>query len=399
MLAPVALHHPRRLPLELGDHGRPVGLADDLAAGRTTPTCWRARSSGARSATRRSRRSSPPCGVVALGLMAAFVLARYSFRGRGLIYAVFAAGLMFPMTVAITPLYIMVRNLGPDELARRASSCPQIAFAPADHDHHPACRSCGAIPNELQEAASIDGCSRLGFFWRMVIPLAIPGVITVGILAFIGSWNSYLLPLFILNNEASFTLPLGVAGVRVAVLRRHRQGARLHVAVDDPGAGVLQPLRATHRRRADRRGEGLSQRHGVTSNGFGARPRARSRQMTLEEKTAQLGGFWVDQGDELVAPMAGELASSTRYDDAIARTASATCTRVYGTRPVDPGRARRVAVGRAATPPHADPARHPRDRPRGMPDGPGGLEGGDLSHAARLGGVVRPRHWSRRWRD
>ena len=66
-----------------------------------------------------------------------------------------------------------------------------------------------AIPNELQEAAAIDGCSRLGFFWRMVIPLAIPGVITVGILAFIGSWNSYLLPLFILNNEASFTLPLG----------------------------------------------------------------------------------------------------------------------------------------------------------------------------------------------
>ena len=50
--------------------------------------------------------------AVALGLMAAFALSRYSFRGRGLIYAVFAAGLMFPMTVAITPLYIVVRNLG-----------------------------------------------------------------------------------------------------------------------------------------------------------------------------------------------------------------------------------------------------------------------------------------------
>ena len=67
-----------------------------------------------------------------------------------------------------------------------------------------------AIPKELEEAASIDGASRLGFFFRMVIPLSVPGVVTVGILAFIASWNSYLLPLFILNNEDMYTLPLGV---------------------------------------------------------------------------------------------------------------------------------------------------------------------------------------------
>jgi raffinose/stachyose/melibiose transport system permease protein len=67
-----------------------------------------------------------------------------------------------------------------------------------------------AIPDEIQEAASIDGCSRLGFFWRMVLPLSMPGVITVAILTFITSWNSYLLPLFILNRESTFTLPLGV---------------------------------------------------------------------------------------------------------------------------------------------------------------------------------------------
>lgn len=120
-------------------------------------------------------------GVVALGLMASYVLARYTFRGRGALYALFAAGLMFPITVAITPLYIVIL----------------VPFL-------------RAIPDEIQEAAFIDGCSRLGFFWRMVLPLSGPGVITVGILAFIGSWNSYLLPLFILNNEATFTLPLGV---------------------------------------------------------------------------------------------------------------------------------------------------------------------------------------------
>ncbi|MFE1666086.1 carbohydrate ABC transporter permease [Microbacterium sp. P02] len=145
--------------------------------------------------------------VVALGLMAAFALSRYSFRGRGLIYATFAAGLMFPMTVAITPLYVLVRNLGlMNSLA--GVIVPQIAFA-LPITIIILVPFLAAIPNELQEAAAIDGCSRLGFFWRMVVPLSLPGVITVGILAFIGSWNGYLLPLFILNNEGVFTLPLG----------------------------------------------------------------------------------------------------------------------------------------------------------------------------------------------
>lgn len=147
-------------------------------------------------------------GVVALGLAASFVIARYEFRGRGVLYALFTAGLMFPVTVAITPLYIVVRNLG---LANSLAGVilPQIAFGLPTTIIIlvPFLR---AIPAEIQEAAEIDGAGRLGFFFRMVVPLAIPGVVTVGILAFIGSWNSYLLPLFILNNPATFTLPLGV---------------------------------------------------------------------------------------------------------------------------------------------------------------------------------------------
>lgn len=147
-------------------------------------------------------------GAVALGLMASYVLARYPFRGSGFLYALFAAGLMFPITVAITPLYIVVRNLGlMNSLA--GVIIPQIAFALPTTIIIlvPFLR---AIPDEIQEAAFIDGCSRLGFFFRMVLRLSLPGVITVGILAFIGSWNSYLLPLFILNDQATFTLPLGV---------------------------------------------------------------------------------------------------------------------------------------------------------------------------------------------
>ncbi|HZM75766.1 MAG TPA: carbohydrate ABC transporter permease [Candidatus Limnocylindrales bacterium] len=147
-------------------------------------------------------------GVVALGLMTSFILARYRFRGRGAMYSLFAAGLMFPLTVAITPLYIVVRTIG---LMNTLPGVilPQIAFAIPTTIIIlvPFLR---AIPDDIQEAASIDGCGRLGFFWRMVLPLSMPGVITVAILTFIASWNSYLLPLFILNREATFTLPLGV---------------------------------------------------------------------------------------------------------------------------------------------------------------------------------------------
>ncbi|MBB2975311.1 raffinose/stachyose/melibiose transport system permease protein [Microbacterium endophyticum] len=146
--------------------------------------------------------------VVAFGLGAAYVLARYNFRARGALYALFAAGLMFPMTVAITPLYIMVRSLGlMNSLA--GVIVPQVAFA-LPVTIIILVPFLQALPREIEEAAFIDGCSRLGFFWRMVIPLAVPAVITVGILAFIASWNSYMLPLFILNDESTFTLPLGV---------------------------------------------------------------------------------------------------------------------------------------------------------------------------------------------
>ena len=147
-------------------------------------------------------------GVVGLGVMASYVLARYKFRGRGAMYALFAAGLMFPATVAITPLYVLVKNLG---LVNTLPGVilPQIAFGLPTTVIIlvPFLR---AIPKEIEEAAAIDRCSRLGFFWRMVLPLSVPGLITVGILAFINRWNSYLLPLFILNDQESFTLPLGV---------------------------------------------------------------------------------------------------------------------------------------------------------------------------------------------
>jgi raffinose/stachyose/melibiose transport system permease protein len=147
-------------------------------------------------------------GIVVLGLMVSFVIARYEFKLKGAMYSLFAAGLMFPLIVAITPLYLVVKDLGlTDNLF--GVVIPQIAFG-LPTTVIILVPFLKAIPMEIEEAATIDGTSRLGFFFRMVIPLSLPGVVTVGILAFINSWNNYILPLYVLNSDANYTLPLGV---------------------------------------------------------------------------------------------------------------------------------------------------------------------------------------------
>lgn len=151
-------------------------------------------------------------GVCVLGIMAAFVIAKYDFRGRQGLYSLFAAGLMFPLTVASLPLNLLIRSLGLHG-SFAGVIIPQIAFALPTTIIIlvPFLR---AIPDELEEAAAIDGASRIGFFWRIMLPLSMPGLITVGVLAFIGSWNAYLLPLLIMAAggmpQNLWTLPLGV---------------------------------------------------------------------------------------------------------------------------------------------------------------------------------------------
>ncbi|GEP46996.1 carbohydrate ABC transporter permease [Microbacterium saccharophilum] len=151
-------------------------------------------------------------GVVLLGVMAAFVIARYDFRGRGALYSLFAAGLMFPLTVAALPLTILLRDIGLQG-SFLGVIIPQVAFALPTTVIIlvPFLR---AIPAELEEAAAIDGTSRIGFFWRIMLPLSVPGLVTVGVLAFVGSWNAYLLPLLVMAAggmpQDLWTLPLGV---------------------------------------------------------------------------------------------------------------------------------------------------------------------------------------------
>ncbi|MCG5462454.1 carbohydrate ABC transporter permease [Micromonospora sp. MED01] len=146
--------------------------------------------------------------VVVLGLAAAFVLARYRFRGREGLYTFFTLGLLFPAGAAILPLYLMLRDLNLIN-SYYAVILPQVAFSlPLTIVILRPFLS--AIPRELEDAAAIDGASRLGFLWRVAMPLSRPALVTVGVLAFVASWNSFLLPLLVLSDVNLHTLPLGV---------------------------------------------------------------------------------------------------------------------------------------------------------------------------------------------
>jgi raffinose/stachyose/melibiose transport system permease protein len=147
--------------------------------------------------------------VVWLGSMAAFALSRYAFRGRESIYAFFTVGLLFPAAVAILPLYVLLRDINWLNTPW-AVVFPQVAFGlPLTIVIlRPFMR---AVPGELEDAAIIDGCSRFAFYWRILMPLSRPALITVGILTFINSWNAYLLPLLVFDDPAKYTLPLGTA--------------------------------------------------------------------------------------------------------------------------------------------------------------------------------------------
>jgi raffinose/stachyose/melibiose transport system permease protein len=149
--------------------------------------------------------------VLPAASMAAFVLARYSFKGRELIYGLFTLGLLFPVAVAILPLFIVLRqtNLLSNPLG---VALPQAAFGlPLSIViMRPFFR---AIPRELQDAAAIDGCGPWRFYRSIMLPLSRPVLSTVAVIAIVGSWNAFLLPLLVLVDPAKHTLPIGVNNI------------------------------------------------------------------------------------------------------------------------------------------------------------------------------------------
>ena len=147
--------------------------------------------------------------AVLFGVMAAYPLARYQFRMREPLFMVFVLGLLFPAAVAIIPLFILVTRDLPMDNTYWGVALPQAAFAlpMTVVILRPFLM---AMPRELEEAALIDGASRVAIFWRLALPLSVPALVTVGVLAFVASWNAYLLPLLLLRDDMR-TLPLGVA--------------------------------------------------------------------------------------------------------------------------------------------------------------------------------------------
>jgi len=142
------------------------------------------------------------------GSMAAFTFAHVRFFGRELLLNYFLLGLMFPAATAVLPLFIQIRDFGLLD-TYWGVILPESAFGLAMsillfRDFF------RAVPHDLFEAAFIDGCGYIRFFFFMTLPLSRPILATVGIFSFVRSWNNYLLPLIMLDTEAKYPWPLGI---------------------------------------------------------------------------------------------------------------------------------------------------------------------------------------------
>lgn len=145
---------------------------------------------------------------ITLGSMLAFVFSRIQFRGRTLLFNVLLVGLLFPLVVAILPIFIQVRQLDLINtmwgviLPLVAFGLPGSVVILRSFFVH--------VPGELEDASYIDGCSTFDFFRFILIPLARPALLAVATLQVIESWNQYFLPLLVLNDPSMWPLPLGI---------------------------------------------------------------------------------------------------------------------------------------------------------------------------------------------
>lgn len=146
-------------------------------------------------------------GVLVICSLAAFVFSRMQFKGQSLAFNFLTLGLMFPITVAIMPVYLVIREMHLTNTLL-AVILVQTAFGLSGNIMilNGFFR---AIPAELQDAAYIDGCSSFDFFWRILLPLARPGLSAVAALTMIVSWNDLLTPLVLVDKDTLWTLPLG----------------------------------------------------------------------------------------------------------------------------------------------------------------------------------------------
>ena len=148
-----------------------------------------------------------------IGSMAAYILARFRFFGNRALLAGFILGSAIPVQLITVPLYLMFNSLNVLDnlvslgLVYTAVSLPFTVFVLTGFMR--------TLPTELEEAAVLDGASEYGVFWRVMLPLALPGLITVTIFNFLGVWNEYLLALMLINVPEKMTIPLGLYNLKV----------------------------------------------------------------------------------------------------------------------------------------------------------------------------------------
>ena len=145
--------------------------------------------------------------VLTVSSLAAYGLARLNLPGKKPIFSLILGTMMVPGQVLLVPVYLLLSRLGWID-SFLALIVPAGAGAFGVFLLH---QFFLGVPKELEEAAELDGCSRLGIFWHVVLPLARPALATLGIFTFIGSWNDFLGPLIYLDSGEKYTLPVGVA--------------------------------------------------------------------------------------------------------------------------------------------------------------------------------------------
>ena len=144
-----------------------------------------------------------------VGSMASYSLAKYHFRGSSYLYYTFLAGMMFPIFLGLVPLFFLLKTLHLLDshlgliLVYSAFGIPFTVFVLTAFFR--------TIPTTIMEAGIMAGCSHFTLFWRVMLPLAKPGLTTGGIFTFISIWNEYILALVLLSSSHLRTLPLGIA--------------------------------------------------------------------------------------------------------------------------------------------------------------------------------------------
>jgi len=157
--------------------------------------------------------------TVVLASMAAYAFSRIPFRGRGVLFWIILAGIMIPGQVLIVPLFAMMQSLGLVD-TYLGIILPQIASPFAVFIFK---QFFDGIPRDYDEAALMDGASRLRVYWQVLLPLARPAVATVAILTFVASWNNFIWPFIVITDTKMMTIPVGLATVQTSYGIRYAQ--------------------------------------------------------------------------------------------------------------------------------------------------------------------------------